>query len=74
MDKFSLKSPLSNFTEIRPVGAVLKFANWRTDMKPIGTCGDYANAPTNINPYIGTLFYLTNIVYHFLIASLWYKT
>jgi len=68
-----LNSPLSNFTEIRPVGAVLKFANGRTDMKPIGTSDDCANAPTNISPYMGTLFYLTNIVYHFLIASLWYK-
>jgi len=42
-------------------------------MKPIGTSGDYANAPTNISPYIGTLFYLANIVYRSLIASLWYE-
>jgi len=43
------------------------------DLKPIGTSGDYANAPTNISPYIWTLFCLANIVYRFLIASLWYK-
>ena len=45
----------------------------RTDMKPIGTSGDYANASTNISPYIRTLFYLANIVYRFQIASLSYK-
>jgi hypothetical protein len=59
--------------EIRPVGAAVKCAGGPMDMKQIGTSGDYANAPTNIGLYNGTLFYLANIVYHFLIASLWYK-
>jgi len=36
IDIFSLKSPISNFTEIRPVGAALIHADRRTDMmKPI---------------------------------------
>jgi len=57
----------------RSRGEMCERKDGRTDMKPIGTSGDYANASTNISPYIRTLFYLANIVYRFQIASLSYK-
>ena len=44
----SKKYPISNFTEILPLGAALIRENKMTDMgKVIGTFCDYANAPKN---------------------------
>jgi hypothetical protein len=57
----------------RSLGEMCEREDGRTDIKPIGTSGDYAKASTNISPYIKTLFYLANIIYRFLIASLSYK-
>lgn len=45
---FKKKDPISNFTEIRPLGATLMRENKMTDMeKVIDTFRDYANAPKN---------------------------
>jgi hypothetical protein len=46
LDRFSLKSPIPNFTEIPPLEAVLINAERRTGMKKVrGAVRGYANAP-----------------------------
>jgi hypothetical protein len=40
IDRFSLKPPISNLTEIRPVGAALVHAAGLSDMKPFGAFRD----------------------------------
>jgi hypothetical protein len=49
LGRFSLKFPISSFTEISPLGAMLLYADrWTDMMKLAATLYNYVNAPNDI--------------------------
>ena len=61
LNRLSQKSPISNFTAIRAVGAALIYIDGETDrVKLLGDVCDYANAP-KIVPQIEVCIFSTGV-------------